>query len=144
MTRTRLIVSALVARLVLLTYGVESRAADPESINGSELPVLVTETPGMVRLQVLLPEDVPPGSVEVRLAGRYNKGTTEFPAGTVLLRAAQPLGALAFYLLEPESDDGLAVWNFLDPYLEAGKTYPVYRTMQEVKASSRLLAPGGH
>src|SRR5205823_4121750 len=70
MTRTRLIVSALVARLVLLTYGVESRAADPESINRSELPVLVTETPGMVRLQVLLPEDVPPGSVEVRLAGR--------------------------------------------------------------------------
>jgi len=70
MTRTRLIVSALVARLVLLTYGVESRAADPESINRSELPLLVTETPGMVRLRVLLPEDVPPGSVEVRLAGR--------------------------------------------------------------------------
>jgi len=70
MTRTRLIVSALVARLVLLTSGVESRAADPESINRSELPVLVSETPGMVRLRVLLPEDVPPGSVEVRLAGR--------------------------------------------------------------------------
>src|SRR6266403_4995670 len=70
MTRTRLIVSALVARLVLLTYGVESRAADPESINRSELPLLVTETPGMVRLRVLLPEDVPPGSVEVQLAGR--------------------------------------------------------------------------
>ena len=83
------------------------------------------------------------GHFEVRLPGHYTKETMEFPAGTVLIRAAQPLGALAFYLLEPESDDGLAAWNFLDPYLETGKTYPVYRTMQELKVSSRLLAPGG-
>jgi len=36
----------------------------------TKLPVLVTETPGEVRLHVQLPEDVDPGSVEVQLAGR--------------------------------------------------------------------------
>ncbi|MHB8095905.1 MAG: hypothetical protein ACYDH0_13315, partial [Candidatus Aminicenantales bacterium] len=30
------------------------------------------------------------------------------------VRTAQPLGSLAAYLLEPESDDGLFVWNFFD------------------------------
>jgi hypothetical protein len=35
----------------------------------SRLPVLVTETPGSVRLRIQLPEDVEPGSVEVQLAG---------------------------------------------------------------------------
>ena len=60
----------LLAGLALLAHTVESRAADPQSVNRSELPVLVTETRDTVRLQVLLPEDVPPGSVEVQLTGR--------------------------------------------------------------------------
>ena len=38
----------------------------------------------------------------------------DFPAGTLVVRTAQPLGNLAAYLLEPESDDGLIVWNAFD------------------------------
>jgi hypothetical protein len=62
-----------------------------------------------------------------------------FPAGTIIVRTAQPLGILACYLLEPESDDGLVDWNFFDQYLEAGKTFPVYKLMQNVNAASRLM-----
>ena len=49
------------------------------------------------------------------------------PAGTYVVRSAQPLGALAAVLLEPESDDGLATWNVLDAVLRAGAEYPVLR-----------------
>ncbi|HYA48921.1 MAG TPA: M14 family metallopeptidase, partial [Burkholderiales bacterium] len=56
----------------------------------------------------------------------------EFPRGTLVVRMAQPLGNLAAYLLEPESDDGLLLWNAFDKYIarEWGRgveTYPVYK-----------------
>jgi hypothetical protein len=56
----------------------------------------------------------------------------EFPKGTLVVRMAQPLANLAAYLLEPESDDGLLVWNAFDKYIarEWGRgveTYPVYK-----------------
>ena len=41
--------------------------------------------------------------------------------------ADQPLARLAFYLLEPESDDGLVTWNIIEEGLAAGEAYPVYR-----------------
>ncbi len=50
-----------------------------------------------------------------------------FPAGTLLVPTGQPLGTLAVYLLEPQSEDGLAAWNFLDDRLAVGATYPVFR-----------------
>ena len=60
--------------------------------------------------------------------------TREFPAGTLLVRTAQPLGRLAAYLLEPESDDGLLVWNFFDRDIvsqwgRGAQTYPVYKLL---------------
>ena len=39
----------------------------------------------------------------------------------------QPLGRVAMYLLDPESDDGLATWNAFDAAL-AQRSYPVFRT----------------
>ncbi|MCH8006571.1 MAG: M14 family metallopeptidase [Planctomycetes bacterium] len=54
-----------------------------------------------------------------------------FPAGSVLVRTAQPLGTLAVYLLEPESQDGLAAWNFLDEHISPGGVYPVYRVRSQ-------------
>ena len=39
----------------------------------------------------------------------------------------QPLARLAFYLLEPMSDDGLTVWNALDTLLEGTKMHPILR-----------------
>ncbi len=50
-----------------------------------------------------------------------------FDQGTLLVPVAQPLGTLAVYLLEPESEDGLAAWNFFDAEIEPGATFPVFR-----------------
>ena len=49
------------------------------------------------------------------------------------------LTALAAYLLEPESDDGLNTWNFLDAYLGEGKVHPVYKLMGDFGVASRRL-----
>jgi len=48
------------------------------------------------------------------------------PEGTAWISVDQPLGRLAFTLLEPRSDDGLTAWGFLDPEIEAG-SFPVIR-----------------
>ena len=49
------------------------------------------------------------------------------PAGALEVSMTQPLARLAFYLLEPASDDGLVVWNFLDDQLKDVRTYPILR-----------------
>ena len=64
--------------------------------------------------------------------GEYSEVEKEFPAGTLFIAMAQPLGTLAAYLLEPESDDGLLVWNFFDRNLvpqwgRGQQEYPVYK-----------------
>jgi hypothetical protein len=73
---------------------------------------------------------------EVSLAGTFEAEQVELPAGTYLVRTAQPLGRLAAYLLEPESDDSLSTWNFLDDYLAPGKIYPIRKIMKPVAAAS--------
>jgi hypothetical protein len=78
------------------------------------------------------------GHTAVTVAGNYKKETLTFAEGSIMVRAAQPLGTLAAYLLEPESDDGLTTWNFLDPYLVAGKVHPVYKMMGNITASTRM------
>jgi dipeptidyl-peptidase-4 len=40
----------------------------------------------------------------------------------------QPLARLAFYLLEPRSNDGLVTWNFLDDAMKSSNVYPIMRT----------------
>lgn len=77
---------------------------------------------------------------EMKITGTYQKQQMTFPAGSIIIRTAQPLGRLVCYLLEPESDDGLVDWNFFDAYLEAGKTFPVFKVMQNVNAASRLVS----
>jgi dipeptidyl-peptidase 4 len=67
--------------------------------------------------------------LEARGAG--GREERELPAGTVLVRTAQRLGALAVYLLEPEGEDSLATWNYLDPWLEVGAEGPVWRVVGE-------------
>jgi len=76
---------------------------------------------------------------QVALEGEYRKEEMDFDKGTLLVRTSQPLGLLAAYLLEPESEDGLVTWNFLDRYLEAGKTYPVYKLMQNVNFAAQVV-----
>lgn len=79
-----------------------------------------------------------------RVSGEYATEMREFPAGTVIIPTAQPLGRLAAYLLEPESDDGLLVWNFFDRYIVAQwsrepQTYPVYKLFKRVNLAKELV-----
>jgi hypothetical protein len=71
------------------------------------------------------------GHQEIKLKGRRQNEQIKFPAGSILVRTNNSRRALAFYLLEAESDDGFVNWNFLDQYLEKGKTYPIYRVIGE-------------
>ncbi|HET6361814.1 MAG TPA: M14 family metallopeptidase [Gemmatimonadota bacterium] len=64
---------------------------------------------------------------ERTLEGRWEQSSEELPAGTVIVPSAQPLGRLAFYLLDPRSDDGLVAWNILDEALEGARRYPILR-----------------
>ena len=67
---------------------------------------------------------------QVAIQGEYQTGKIEFGEGTFLVRTSQPLGLLAAYLLEPESEDGFVTWNFLDAHLEPGRAYPIYKFMR--------------
>ncbi|HXJ34037.1 MAG TPA: hypothetical protein VMS22_08345 [Candidatus Eisenbacteria bacterium] len=63
-------VAALVACAVLAGHAAGSSTAAFASIGAPELSVEVTERPGIVRLRILLPDDVPAGTIEVQVAGR--------------------------------------------------------------------------
>jgi hypothetical protein len=59
--------------------------------------------------------------------GSYEPVQITFPAGAAVVSLDQPLGRLAFLLLEPRSDDGLLNWNFLDVAIEESPYYPILR-----------------
>jgi hypothetical protein len=73
------------------------------------------------------------GHLMARANGKYAAAKMKFGKGDFLVDLAQPLGNLAFYLLEPESDDGLVTWNFFDDYFEKQGignkpvAYPVFK-----------------
>lgn len=73
------------------------------------------------------------GHKERTVFGRYQEKEVDVPAGTYSLDLSEnrSKARLAFYLLEPRSDDGLLNWNFFDAWLEKQpKIYPVWREMR--------------
>jgi dipeptidyl-peptidase-4 len=68
----------------------------------------------------------------VTLGVEHETQPFDIGAGDALVKVAQPLGALVVILLEPESQDGLATWNFFDETLEVGKAFPVVRLERNV------------
>lgn len=70
------------------------------------------------------------------IKGKFLHDKINFPAGTIVVRTAQPLANVAAYLLEPQSNDGMMTWNFFDRYLVPQwgmgyNTYPVYKVMDK-------------
>jgi len=68
------------------------------------------------------------------IKGKIRSDIIDFPAGTIVVRTAQPLANVVAYLLEAQSNDGLVTWNFLDKYLvpqwgSGYNAYPVYKVM---------------
>ncbi|MEY3701568.1 MAG: hypothetical protein RI891_860 [Gemmatimonadota bacterium] len=77
------------------------------------------------------------GHQEVRVEGRWESATLELPRGAFLISSQQPFGLLAAIFLEPESDDGLTTWNFLDAALTVGAPHPVQRVLAPLPSSAR-------
>lgn len=50
--------------------------------------------------------------------GKFEPATHVVQKGDYKVDMAQPLSNLIFYMLEPQSDDGLLTWNFFDAYLD--------------------------
>jgi dipeptidyl-peptidase-4 len=67
----------------------------------------------------------------VRLQGSFVAKEKAFKVGDYLVSMDTPLANLIFYLLEPQSDDGLAFWNFFDEHFDANQTqeYPVFKVL---------------
>jgi hypothetical protein len=71
--------------------------------------------------------------------GTFARKTFSVDASSYYVDMRQPLAWLIFYMLEPQSDDGLLLWNYLDDYLlplgvEKGPVaYPVLKLMKPLK-----------
>lgn len=69
------------------------------------------------------------------LEGEFQRETRSFSRGDFIVSMNDRLANLIFYLLEPESDDGLAYWNLFDDYLEpelaenGTVSYPVFKVL---------------
>lgn len=73
------------------------------------------------------------GHKMVTVQGAFKPASKTFNPGDYWVDLAQPLANLIFYMLEPQSDDGLVTWNFFDEYFEENGIdngpveYPVFK-----------------
>jgi hypothetical protein len=76
------------------------------------------------------------------IKGNFITINKEFEKETYLVRTSQKLGNLIVYLLEPQTDDCLLVWNFFDKYVvpQWGNyfyPYPVYKILKNTEIKSK-------
>ncbi len=64
------------------------------------------------------------------LEGTFESVQMNIAAGSYSAEMDQPLSRLLFYLLEPESEDGVVAWNVVDRYFGDGKYYPIYKVVE--------------
>ena len=75
------------------------------------------------------------GHSEVRLEGRWAEARLAVPRGSWIVSGRQTLALVAAIMLEPQSDDGLTTWNFLDARLTVGGSHPVRRALDPIAAA---------
>jgi hypothetical protein len=70
------------------------------------------------------------------IEGRWTTPASRtLPAGSYVVRAGQPYGLAAFYLLEPQSEDGLT--SYLGAFIQRGREYPVIRVTAPATLATR-------
>ncbi len=81
----------------------------------------------------------------VKLEVAANLTDVQIPADSFIIRTRQPLGRLVSYMLEPETNEGLVTWNFLDRWLQEGQPYPIYRIETDLFSTQIVdqVEPGG-
>jgi hypothetical protein len=75
------------------------------------------------------------GHHQMHVSGRWTDATMQLPSDMMMVRGDQAQAVAALYLLDPESDDGLATWNVFDRELVVGKPFPVWRMIRSSNAS---------
>jgi hypothetical protein len=84
------------------------------------------------------------GHYQKTITGTWMDEEITLPAGTYAVSTAQKSSPLVGVLLEPESVDGLGLWNFFDKRLGADRNYfPVMKTMSYSVISDDMLEPFG-
>jgi len=152
-------------------------------------PQLATVVPLLLDHEIAVQQLSEPASVEVEvyyatsmLNSEYFQGhylnkvtalkqteTVEFPVGSFFVPAGQPKSNLICYILEPETNDNLITWGYLDTYLQAmteeqtqeyiermarfrargqqegplppGQLIPIYRLMTKIDLRGALVDP---
>ena len=123
----------------------DSTAFQLARLHGLEISRLTAEWRGdagpqfVIDSTVIAPQ-VFEGHRLVRLVGRWEPGRpVTLAAGSYIVRVAQPLGVLAMYLLEPESDDGIVAWDVGNRSSGAAGTAPVIRLATELRAAMTVI-----
>jgi hypothetical protein len=113
--------SATAALELLRAHGVQMRQVT-QAVSGGEHFIIETNTQRPAGNSIDL------GTHGLRtLTGQWQPGADVVPPGAWVVPMNQPLARLAFYLLEPTSDDGVTTWNLLDDLLKDAKVYPIVR-----------------
>jgi len=74
------------------------------------------------------------------VTGKWSEpASRSLAAGSYIVRAGQPYGLAAFYLLEPESEDGLMQWSFYDGIVTAHSDFPVARIVKPATVRSHVV-----
>ena len=84
------------------------------------------------------------GHRETKLSVSSAKSRDVFPPGSFIVSARQAKASLVIYLLEAESDDGLASWNYFDEELDKRQpdgtaVYPVYRLASPARVPREVV-----
>src|SRR5690606_16799938 len=122
--------SAFVARLAL--HGLELRAINATGGSAGTVTGERFVVDSIVRAARTFQ-----GHNEVRLVGRWEATRVDLRGRHYLVVASPRQALLAAILLEPESDDGLTTWNFLDGALRVGAPHPVVRITGPLPRSLR-------
>jgi hypothetical protein len=113
---------------VLRSHGIRVREASPSQVGVSAGYLFKVDS-------TITAPRLFQGHRELRVEGRWTPGQVNVESGSYIVDTNQSLSLLAVYLLEPQSDDGLVTWNFFDPDLEPGSTYPVFKIGGEPPSS---------
>jgi hypothetical protein len=71
------------------------------------------------------------GGVQLVLETERRREERTFPAGSLVVRTAQPLGVLAVHLLEPKAPDSVISWRIAGFEPEIGTPLPYFRLPEE-------------
>jgi Zinc carboxypeptidase len=102
---------------LLKAHGIQMKAV-AQPVKGVEQFAIDTSTAGQIF----------EGHAMRKVEGKWQAAAeVTVPKGAWEVPMTQPLARLAFYLIEPASDDGLVNWNFLDDELKDARVYPILR-----------------